>query len=157
MVPSFTYCFLFHSRTALKIPMIGIRKFTIFFILYVLCSIALLFTISFTTPAWLGYIFILMPLYCLGVLYLIDRSRKHPHEVIRFHRFSLYSSLILQGMIVLTCPVDCYGWHQGRACRSFLQVHYNNNLFAGMFFMFLLLYAISGLIYLRMIHVEGQQ
>jgi hypothetical protein len=137
--------------------MIGTRKFTIFFILYVLFSIALLFTISFTTLAWLGYIFILLPLYFLGILYRIDRSRKHPHEVIRFHRFSLYLSLIFQGMIVLTCPVDCAGWHQGRACRSLLQVHYNNNLFADMFFMFLLLYAISGLIYLRMIHVEGQQ
>jgi hypothetical protein len=136
--------------------MIGTRKFTIFFILYVLFSIALLFTISFTTPAWLGYILILLPLYFLGILYLIDRSRKHPHEVIRFHRFSLYSSLILQGMIVLACPIDCYGWHQGRACRSLLQVHYNSNLFDGMFSVFLLLYAISGLIYFRMIHVEGQ-
>jgi hypothetical protein len=137
--------------------MISTRKFTIFFILYVLFSITLFFTISFTELAWLGYIFILLPLYFLGVLYCTSRSWKHPHEIIRFHRFSLYLSLICQVMIVLTCPVDCYGWHQGRDCRSFLQVHYNSNLFAGMFFIFLLLYAIFGMIYLRLIHVECQQ
>lgn len=98
-----------------------IRKFTIFFILYALASLVVYFISSFTIPAWLVYLFVLLPFYIVCILFLISINFKNPQKSLRFRRFPLYLSVIFQILIIFTSPASCYGWKQGSACYSFIQ------------------------------------
>lgn len=102
---------------------ISIWKFAIFFTIYFLTSLAVYFTTAFTTPAWLTYSFILVPLYITCLLYLIKLGLKHRQKTLQYQRLPLYLSVISQLLIILTSPASCYGWHQGKLCYSFLQLH----------------------------------
>jgi hypothetical protein len=66
--------------------------------------------------------------------------------------------------MVVTSPADCYGWHQGRNCHSFLQVHLENTLYQNlafwgaidrMFFAFLFLHIVSMMMYLSKVFMKS--
>ena len=99
------------------------RKLTLLFGLYALSSLFIFATVAFTEAAALAYLFILLPFYLACILYCLKLSLEHHYQTIRFERSWVLWSLIGQGLVVLSSPADCYGWHQGRACYSFLQVH----------------------------------
>lgn len=102
---------------------VSIWKFTIVFTIYTLTSLAVYFTTAFTIPAWLTYSFIFVPLYITCLLYLINLGLKHRQKMLRYQRLPLYLSVFFQLLIILTSPASCYGWHQGKLCYSFLQLH----------------------------------
>lgn len=148
---------------------VSIWKFTTFFALYALASLAAYFTTSFTIPAWLIYLFILSPFYIVCILYLISFSLKHRQEMLRYRRLPLYLSVISQFLIILTSPASCYGWNQGKACYSFIQTHLTKNSLTSfqntpphwsmvelMLLIALLLHVISVVAFLKMIRIEKQ-
>ena len=140
--------------------MINTRKFTIFFILYCLLSLVIFLGVAFTGLAGLAYMFTIIPFYLCCVLYCANFTAKYQHQVVIISHPSLYLVLTNQILMLVTSPADCYGWHQGRNCHSFLQVHLENTLHQSptfweainrMFFVFLLLYIILMMVYLKKI------
>lgn len=106
---------------------VSIWKFTKFFALYVIVSLGIYFLTSFTIPAWLLYLFILVPFYIICLLYLINLSLKYRQKMLRYRRLPLYLSFLFQFLIILTSPTNCYGWKQGQACYSFIQTHFSGS------------------------------
>jgi hypothetical protein len=103
--------------------MLGSRKFAIGWILYMLASLAIFFGAAFTSAAWIVYGLVLIPVYCCCLLYCLSLSVQHPRSNIGFRKSAWYAIIGTQVSIVLTSPADCYGWHQGRACYSFIQTY----------------------------------
>jgi hypothetical protein len=102
---------------------ISATKFTLAFCGYALLSLLGFYSSAFTSPAWLAYSFILAPIYLVSVLSLVNLCLQHRHETLRYKRLWVYLSVSLQVIILLTSPASCYGWHQGAACYSFIQMH----------------------------------
>jgi hypothetical protein len=151
--------------------MVNELRFTRFFILYVLvyifASLAIFLTASaFAEYSALAYLFFLLPFYLACIVYCFSIVLEYPRKTITLPRSLFYSSLVCQILTVLTSPADCYFWHQGRACYSFLQVHFNNvgfpnypehwSIVEAPFPIFLLLYIISIATSLGMLKVEGR-
>ncbi len=139
-----------------------IRKFTIFFTLYALVSLVVYFISSFTIPAWLVYLFVLLPFYTVCILFLISFNLKHPQKSLRFRRFPFYLSVIFQILIIFTSPASCYGWKQGSACYSFIQsqlIDISNNpphwMIENLFPISVFMHIITICIFLGKIRVEG--
>jgi len=93
---------------------VSICNFTTFFALYALASLAGYFITSNTIPAWLAYLFILLPFYIVCIIYLIILSLKHRQEMLRYQQLPLYLNFVFQFLIILTSPTSCYGWKQGK-------------------------------------------
>jgi hypothetical protein len=143
---------------------ISIWKFSTFFALYTLVSLVIYLTTSFTIPAWLVYLFILLPFYLVCILYLINFNLKYRREMLRYRKLPLYVSVVFQLLIILTSPANCYGWKQGSACYSFIQSHLIDVSshpphwrIAYVFPFTVFMYIISLSFFLGKIHVERQQ
>lgn len=147
---------------------INLWKFTGFFVLYVITSVILHFGIANTIPAWLFYLFLLLPFYLLCLVYLVGISIEHWKQrqtTIRYRKFLLYPVVIFQILTILFSPTNCYGWKQGKACYSFIQsllVNVQTNplhwkIIDLMFPVALLVYVISLGILLGMMRIENQQ
>jgi hypothetical protein len=108
--------------------MVDVRKFTAGFFLYALVSFVVFLMAAFTGSAGLAYLFIILPFYIICLLYCLSLGLKDRRGTIKVSRRSWCRSLICQCLVVLTSPADCYGWHQGRACYSFLQTHLQTSL-----------------------------
>jgi hypothetical protein len=143
--------------------MIRTRKFTIFFIFYCLLSLVISCGVAFTELAWLVYTFTIVPFYFCCILYCTNFTVKYRHQAVIISHPSLYLILINQILMVVTSPANCYGWHQGQNCHSFLQVHLENTLYQNpafweainrMFFAFLFLHIVSMMVYLSKILQE---
>jgi len=149
---------------------ISVRNFTALFTGYVIVSLAVYFTASFTIPAWLIYFFFLVLFYLICILYLFNFNLKHYQESLRYRRLSLFLSLVFQLLIILASPINCYGWNQGKACYSFIQTHSTTDNLAtfqttplpwwivdSMLFPALILHVTSVEIFLKMIRIEKPQ
>jgi len=140
----------------------SIRKFTLFFALYVLASLAVYLIASNTIAAWIIYLFILVPFYIVCILYLIALSLNNRQRMLRYRRLPLYLSIIFQSLMILTSPASCYGFKQGQACYSFMQTHLDGNttqhwsIVENMFPVTSFLYIISVVVFLKMIHIENK-
>ncbi len=149
---------------------ISVGNFTSLFTGYVIVSLAVYFTASFTIPAWLIYSFFLVPFYLICILYLMNFNLKYYQQSLRYKRLPLFLSLFFQLLIILTSPTSCYGWNQGKACYSFIQTHLATESLATfrttpppwwivdlMLFPALILHVISVAIFLRRIRIEKPQ
>lgn len=148
---------------------ISVGNFTALFTVYVIVSLAVYFTASFTIPAWLTYFFSLVPFYLICILYLLNFNLRHYQELLRYRRLPLLLSIVFQLLIILTSPTSCYGWTQGKACYSFIQTYLTTTNLAtlqntpppwgivdSMFLPALILYVISVVAFLKMIRIEKQ-
>ena len=149
---------------------ISVGNFTALFTGYVIVSLAVYFTASFTIPAWLIYFFLLVPFYLICILYLMNFNLRHYQESLRYKRLPLFLSLVFQLLIILTSPTSCYGWKQGKACYSFIQTHLTTTnlstfqttpppwwIVDSMLFPALILHVISVAIFLKRIRIEPPQ
>ena len=149
---------------------ISVGNFTALFTVYVIASLAVYFTASFTIPAWLIYVFFLVPFYLICILYLFNFNLRHYQKSLRCKRLPLFLSLVFQLLIILTSPTSCYGWKQGQACYSFIQTHLTTTNLAtsqntsppwwivdSMLFPALILHVISVAIFLKTIRIEKLQ
>jgi lysylphosphatidylglycerol synthetase-like protein (DUF2156 family) len=102
--------------------MIDARKFTRFFILYILTSIIISFTVAFTSAAWIVYAFTILPFYLICVLYCLSSCMNRDTKF-TFKSRSWFAILICQLLFILTSSADCYLWSQGRACYSLVQTY----------------------------------
>lgn len=149
---------------------ISVEKFTSLFNAYVIASLAVYFSASFTTLAWLIYSFFLMPFYLICNRYLMKFNVKHYQKSLKYRRLPLFLSLVFQLLIILTSPTSCYGWNQGKACYSFIQTHFSTDNLAtlqttplswwivdSMFLPALILYVISVGTFLKTIRLEKPQ
>ncbi len=137
------------------------------FILYGLASIVIHCGMANTIPAWLVYIFILLPFYLLWIIYLIGISienSKNQKVTIRYRKFWLYSIVAFQILTILSSPANCYGWKQGKACYSLIQALLTNVednpthwIIESMFPVFFFLYLGSIVVLLVRIRIEKQQ
>ena len=101
--------------------MITVQRFIIFYLLYLTISLVVSASSSFTGAAWIIYFFSLLPLDLICALYCLNLYINHRHQKIDLKLSSWYSIPIAQFLFVLTSPAECYRWHQGRACYSFIQ------------------------------------
>lgn len=108
--------------------MIATRKFIVFDLAYILISLVVAASISFTGAAWIIYFFSLLPLYLICTLYCLNLYINHRHQKVNLKLSSWYSIPIFQFLFMLTSPAECYHWHQGRACYSFIQAHFDRTL-----------------------------
>ena len=149
---------------------ISVGNFTALFTVYVIVSLAVYFTASFTIPAWLIYVFFLVPFYLICILYLFNFNLRHYQKSLRCKRLPLFLSLVFQLLIILTSPTSCYGWKQGKACYSFIQTHLTTTNLAtlqntpppwwivdSMFVPALILHVTSVAIFLKTIRIEKLQ
>jgi hypothetical protein len=149
---------------------ISVGNFTTLFTVYVIVSLAVYFTASFSIAAWLIYAFFLVPLYLICILYLFNFNLRHYQKLLRYRRLPLFLSLVFQLLIILTSPTSCYGWKQGQACYSFIQTHLTTTNLAtfqntsppwwlvdSMFIPALILYVISVGIFLKTLQIEQLQ
>jgi len=148
---------------------ISVGNFTALFTGYVIVSLAVYFTASFTIAAGLIYVFSLVPFYLICILYLFNFNLRHYQESLRYKRLPLFLSLFFQLLIILTSPTSCYGWKQGQACYSFIQTHLTTTNLAtfqtpppwwivdSMFVPALILHVTSVAIFLKRIRIEKPQ
>jgi hypothetical protein len=147
--------------------MISVSKFVLVLIFYILGSLAIFLRFNNTEAAFLYYIFTLAPLYlwCIVECAKFERCRNIV-EPQRSLLSSITSILISQILITISAPSDCFMWHQGRACYSFLQAHLENTtgklsqdpphwgLFELIFPVSLLLYAISMIVFMKNLRIK---
>jgi hypothetical protein len=95
--------------------------FTLLFSVYAFVSLAVYFNTAFTGAAWLLYSFTLVPFYLISTLYLATLPFKEASKKLIYKPLWMYLSVGLQGVIVLTAPASCHGWHQGAMCYSWIQ------------------------------------
>ena len=100
--------------------MITTQRFIISYLLYIIFSLVIAASISFTGAAWVIYFFSL-PLDLICALYCLNLYINHRHQKIDLKLSPWYSIPIVQFLFTLTSPSECYRWHQGRACYSFIQ------------------------------------
>jgi hypothetical protein len=108
--------------------MIATQKFIIFYLSYIIVSLVISASIAFTGAAWIVYFFSLLPLYLICTLYCLNLYLNHRHQKVRLKLAAWYLIPISQLLFMLTSPADCYLWHQGRACYSFIQTHLDKTL-----------------------------
>ncbi len=139
---------------------ISIRKFILFFTLYVLISLSAYLITANTIAAWIIYLFILVPFYIICIFYLISLSLKYRQKMLIYQQLPLYLSITFQLLMILTSPASCYGFKQGQACYSFIQTHLAGNttqhwsIIENMFPVTSFLYIISVMAFLKMIQIE---
>ncbi len=108
--------------------MIAIPKFIVFYLSYIIVSLVVAASIAFTGAAWIIYFFSLLPLYLICTLYCLVLYVNHRRKKVNF-KLTYWSSIpISQFLFILTSPAECYGWHQGRACYSFIQAQFDRTL-----------------------------
>jgi hypothetical protein len=147
--------------------MISTPKFVLLLILYILISLSIFLVMNNTEAAFLCYAFTLLPLYFWCIVDCIKFERcRNLIEPKRSLPGSILSVLISQVLIVISAPSDCFMWHQGRACYSFLQAHLENTsgryhqdqphwgLFELIFPVSLLLYVISMIAFMTSLRIK---
>ena len=60
--------------------MMAIQKFIAIYLAYILASLAVAASISFTGAAWIIYFFSLLPLYLICTLYCLNLYLNHRHQ-----------------------------------------------------------------------------
>jgi hypothetical protein len=149
------------------VSMISTPKFVLLLILYIIISLAIFLGVNNTEAAFLYYMFTLLPLYfwCIIECNKFERCQ-NLIELKRSLSGSIIGILISQVLIVISAPSDCFMWHQGRACYSFLQAYLENtsgmnhqdplhwDLFELIFPMSLLLYAISTIVFMKSLQIK---
>jgi hypothetical protein len=147
--------------------MISVSKFVLSLIFYILASLAIFLGLNNTEAAFLCYIFTLPPLYlwCIVECTKFEKCR-NKIELKRLLLGLITSILIFQILIIISAPSDCFMWHQGRACYSFLQAHLENTtgkltqdpphwgLFELIFPVSLLLYGILMIVFMKNLRIK---
>ncbi|NMF56752.1 hypothetical protein [Pseudanabaena yagii] len=100
---------------------IALNQFTRYFCIYTVASLFVYLLTSFTSPAGIIVVFVLLPFYSLCVASIVSTNMKNRHATVRYNKYLLRCVLIFQGVKILASPASCYGWHQGRSCYSFIQ------------------------------------
>lgn len=137
-------------------------QFTGWFTVYIVLSLAIYFSTSFTIPAWLLYIFALFPFCALCVLFLISLSFKQSKtSCIKYRPLLIVPMVLFQILAVISSPTSCVGWKQGERCYSFIQTHLDQIdhrpdhwIQDGIFLLALLLYIAAIFIFLATARVE---
>ncbi|WP_146138441.1 hypothetical protein [Chamaesiphon polymorphus] len=102
-------------------PAIAFNKFILLFSLYIILSLVIYLTTSFTSPAWIVAFFVLLPFYGICLLSLLARATKNWKVKIKYRTFLLIPVSIFQLVKIISSPASCYGWHQGKSCYSLIQ------------------------------------
>jgi hypothetical protein len=106
--------------------MISKKKSINFIALYFLLSLGIFLGEIFSTGlGFLMVIFVFFPLYAMSIGYWLDLASKYSHPTVRVANLFLYPTIFLQTLVFITNPVNCYGWHQGNACSSFLRFNFS--------------------------------
>jgi len=101
---------------------ISYRQFCVFVCFYVIVSLILYLTTSFSSLAWIIAFFSLLPFYGLCVIGAIMAAIKKRNARVRYYKAFIPLILILQVSKILSSPASCYGWNQGNSCYSLLQL-----------------------------------
>jgi hypothetical protein len=140
--------------------MISTRKSNNFITLYFLLSLSIfLAEILSTGLGFLLFVFVYFPCYAISIGYWQHLYSKYSHPTVRVANKFLYSTIFFQALVFLTNPVNCYGWHQGNACSTFLRVHYNAyshywGSIDGMNLVLILLYFVSLGLWLKITYTD---
>jgi hypothetical protein len=111
-----------------------LKKFTNIFATYAVTSLIIHFVVANTEPAWMIYFFTLVPCYilCYRKLSNLSTDRAKPGlKIIRYPVYPLIPIFILQALVILASPANCFGWHQGNDCYSLAQ-SYTEHALEGM-------------------------
>ncbi len=100
---------------------IALKTFTRYFCIYTVASLFVYLLTSFTSPAGIIAIFVLLPFYSLCVASIVSTNGKNRHATVMYNKYLLRGALLFQSIKILASPASCYGWHQGRSCYSFIQ------------------------------------
>ena len=98
--------------------------FTLSSIAYVLLSLFIYGLASFTSAAWIVYLFILAPFYLICVLWVPIKLAAKSKQIIRYRAGLFLPIIASQIFVILSSPASCYGWHQGVACYCFVQKYF---------------------------------
>ena len=100
--------------------------FTLASIAYVLFSLFIYGLASFTSAAWIVYLFILVPFYLICVLWVAIKLAAKSKQMIRYRAWLLLPIITSQFFVILSSPASCYGWHQGVDCYCFVQKYFES-------------------------------
>jgi len=100
---------------------IALKQFTRYFCIYTVASLFVYLLTSFTSPAGIIVVFVLLPFYSLCVASIVSTNLKNRHATVRYNKYLLGCILLFQTVKILASPASCYGWNQGRSCYSFIQ------------------------------------
>ncbi|KAI9134263.1 hypothetical protein [Acaryochloris sp. CCMEE 5410] len=95
---------------------ISIKTFALWFGLYAIGSFIIHNLLAFTIPVAIAFFMLVLPVYGVGLLYLIFRAIKHPHGQLRYRELWLWVGLTCQCLVLLASPRNCYGFKQGADC-----------------------------------------
>lgn len=95
---------------------ISIKKFALGFGLYALGSFIVHNLLAFTIPVAIAFLMLVLPVYGVGLLYLIFRAVKYPHGQLRYRELWLWVGLTCQCLVLFASPKNCYGFKQGADC-----------------------------------------
>lgn len=132
---------------------IRLRKFVLLLIVYGLVGSVVFLNAASTSPGWIIYFIFLGPFYLVWVLYGLKLLPQHPQATILLKLGKVLPSLLGQGLVILTSPANCYGWHQGSNCVSFWHTYLSQSqdywfLNQGLFLIYLLVYIVLVSIFL---------
>ncbi len=100
---------------------IKLKDFTVFFITYLVVSLIIYLTTSFSIPSWLITLFIVSPVYGICLIVMLWTTFKNRSAKVRYSKFLLVPIFVSQLVTVLASPASCYGWTGGRSCYSLIQ------------------------------------
>lgn len=95
---------------------ISIKTFALWFGLYAIGSFIVHNLLAFTIPVAIAFLMFVLPVYGVGLLYLIFRAIKHPHSQLRYRPLLFWVGITCQFLVLLISPRNCYGFKQGADC-----------------------------------------
>jgi hypothetical protein len=100
---------------------ISLGEFSLFVIFYILASLIIYLTTSFSSLAWIIAFLTLLPFYGICVILIICTTVKNRNATVQYSKKLLFPILIFQSIKILFSPASCYGWSQGKSCYSLIQ------------------------------------
>ena len=82
---------------------------------------------SFTSAAWIVYLFVLVPFYLICVFWVAIKLAAKSKQIIRYRGWLFLPIVTSQIFVILSSPASCYGWHQGVDCYCFIQKYFEGN------------------------------
>lgn len=97
------------------------KKFAIAYFLYTFFSFVVYLIASNTIPAWIIYMFVMLPFYVVCIAYVVFVALAKRRHKIRLRKSLLSLVFLFQCLMVFSSPASCYGWKQGQSCYSLFQ------------------------------------
>lgn len=100
-----------------------IYNFMALFVLYVLLSAIVHFSLGNTIPNALGYVFVIFPIHVIFLLvyFLGCLSAAQKRTYVYYDPKRLGLVWVIQSFVLFLTPSDCLNWKRGSQCRSLIE------------------------------------